>query len=230
MTHAIRHHEPNVGGPEQAKAPHRDGASGRAVGVVVADHHDAGRRFDRIVEQRGRAVEDREARPAGAGVRANDRDRRRIRWRAPRTPGAARDGSEAGMPDRRSGVARRWMRFTRRSRCEPPMVGSGQGHRVCRLHGAQRNARASGGRTMPGNSTATVGLGPARHERNRSPQLPGPLNVHLPSAYEKTGQSPARTMVGLRPTEGDCRSCLPKVDSTPALPGGFPQDLAPSSG
>ena len=57
VTPAIRHHESHVGGPEQAQAPHRDGASGRAVGIVVADHHDARRGLDRVVEQRGRAVE-----------------------------------------------------------------------------------------------------------------------------------------------------------------------------
>ena len=57
VTPAIRHHESHVGGPEQAQAPHRDGASGRAVGIVVPDHHDARRGLDRVVEQRGRAVE-----------------------------------------------------------------------------------------------------------------------------------------------------------------------------
>ena len=54
---AVRHHEPHIGGPELPQAPHRDRASGRAVGVVVAHHHDARGGLDGVVEQCGRAVE-----------------------------------------------------------------------------------------------------------------------------------------------------------------------------
>ena len=61
VAHAIGHLEGHVRGSEQAQTPHRERTSGRAVRVVIPDHHDARPRLDRGVEQRHRAVEVEEA-------------------------------------------------------------------------------------------------------------------------------------------------------------------------
>ena len=106
---AVRHHEPHVGGSEQTQAAHRDGAAGGAVGVVVADHDDARRGLDGVVEQCGGPVDVEQ--PVRREQACEGRGRGRvdvaIDGARARAPGAGRDGSRAGRAGADSGTVRR---------------------------------------------------------------------------------------------------------------------------